>query len=411
MAPRNKRRIEFSKGHRILVAQRAGYRCSFPSCNRLTIGPGVQRHKPLCIGVASHIYSASPRGPRGSGGLTTDELSSPENAIWLCPDHATLIDKNDGREYPPETLHVYKMMHENRISLELRGLDSDPKWVKSIRVISSPLFVRNIKLDFARLTFISGLNSSGKTALCQWIASSVYPHYLERWSRIPDDRERVNIEVEYTNYGSHAVAVSFARNDRPNYRLDSNPTIVPTAPLKIIFPQGIRTVTYDDGPNDIQLIAKLMNLHSYNIRSLCEELNATKIGYFKQTYFEESGDTCVLLVRADAAYSKHPIPFRQLGDSTCGRFLMELGIIAAKNFSRTYPTVLILDSDFYRLDRLWADRYAELLASPEIGFQTIITLRPNQVDFKNIRWIGWNSFKLVGRPPNVTVRRSFRSTA
>ena len=409
MASRNSNRIEFSKATRTLIAQRAGYRCSFPSCDRLTVGPGIELRKPLCIGIAAHIYSSAPRGPRGSGGLTSNELRSPENGIWLCPYHAALIDKNEGIEYQSKDLHIYKIMHENRISLELRGLTGDPKWIKEVRVISSPIFVRNIKIELARLTFIVGLNVSGKTALCEWIASSVHPHYLERWSTVPEGRERVHIEVEFNNYGSHTVAVSFARQDRPDYCLDSDPTTIPTAPLRIIFPQNVPRVGYDTEPSDLDLIARLMNLHPYDIQSLCEELNDTTSGYFRETHIEESDDCCMLFVRQEISHSKHPIPFRLLGDSTCARFLMELGILAAKKSSEVFPTVLILDSDFYRLDRHWANRYVELLVSPEIGFQTIITIGPGGVDFEKIKWIGWNVFRLHGRPPRVTVRRGFRT--
>ena len=364
----------------------------------------------MCIGIASHIYSSAPKGPRGYGGLTSSELRSPENAIWLCPDHAALIDKNDGNEYPPEKLQIFKIMHENRISLELRDLDSEPKWVNEIRVVSSPLFLNNIKIDLARLTFIVGLNESGKTALCEWIAAAVQPHYLERWSRRREGRDRVSLEVEYHHYGIHTIAVSFSRSDRPEYYLDSDPTRISAAPMKIIFPQNIRIIGYDEESSDIDLIARLMNFHAYEIQSLCEELNESDLGYFRETYTEESEGCVMLFVKAEGSRSPDAIPFRMLGDSTCARFLMELGILAAKRFSRLYPTILILDSDFWRLDRHWANQYVELLASPEIGFQTIITVGPGRVEFDDIKWIGWNVFRLQGRPPSVSVHKGFHTT-
>ncbi|MXY69750.1 MAG: hypothetical protein F4Y47_14515 [Acidobacteriia bacterium] len=321
-----------------------------------------------------------------------------------------MIDKNDGNEYPPEKLQIFKIMHENRISLELRGLDSEPKWVKEVRVISSPLFVNNIKIDLARLTFIVGLNQSGKTALCEWIAAGVYPHYLERWSSLPKGRDRVSIEVEYHYYGLHTVAVSFMRKDRPEYYLDSDPTRIPTAPVKIIFPQNMRIVRYDEEPSDIDLIARLMNLHTYEIQSLVEELRQMDSGYFTETYTKESEGHVMLFVKEEGSRSSDAVLFRMLGDSTCARFLMELGILAAKRFSTLYPTILILDSDFWRLDLHWANRYVELLASPEIGFQTIITVGPGRVEFDDIKWIGWNVFRLHGTPPSVTVRKGFHTT-
>ena len=403
MASRHDNRIEFSKATKTLIAQRAGYRCSFPSCDRLTIGPGVEVSNPLCVGIAAHIHSAAPNGPRGFGGLTKDQLRAPTNGIWLCPTHAALIDKNEGIEYHSRDLYLYKVMHENRIAQELRGSSGAPKWIKEIRVISSPIFVRMSKIELERLTFIVGLNGSGKTALCEWIASSVNPHYLERWSTVLKGRDRPHIEVEFNHFGLHTATVYFARKDRPEYRLDSDTTLIPTAPLRIIFPRTMPSIGYDVEPNDISLIAGLMNLHPYEIRGLCEELNAARSGYFKETYLDDDDDTCMLFVREEKSNSKYPVPFRLLGDSTCARFLMELGILAGKKLSDRFPTILLLDPDFYRLDRNWANRYIELLVSPENGFQTIITIGPDRVDFEKIKWIGWNVFRLHGRPPNVTV--------
>jgi hypothetical protein len=37
------------------MAQRVGYLCSIPKCNRLTIGAHSEIHKALLIGVAAHI--------------------------------------------------------------------------------------------------------------------------------------------------------------------------------------------------------------------------------------------------------------------------------------------------------------------------------------------------------------------
>ena len=118
----------------------------------------------------------------------------------------------------------------------------------------------------------------------------------------------------------------------------------------------------------------------------------------------------MLFVKEKGSRSSNAIPFRVLGNSTCVRFLMELGVLAAKRFSTLYPTILILDSDFWRLDHHLANRYVELLASPEIGFQTIITVGPGRVEFDHIKWIGWNVFRLHGTPPSVTVRKGFHTT-
>ena len=85
-------RADFPAKVRVVIAQRAGYRCSIPTCSRLTIGPGDGPTQIAEIGVASHIYAASLGGPRGTGGLSFDQRRGVDNGIWLCADHAKLVD-------------------------------------------------------------------------------------------------------------------------------------------------------------------------------------------------------------------------------------------------------------------------------------------------------------------------------
>ncbi len=40
--------------------------------------------------------------------LTDDELAQPQNGIWLCGNHARVVDTNQGNRFPPELLLSYK---------------------------------------------------------------------------------------------------------------------------------------------------------------------------------------------------------------------------------------------------------------------------------------------------------------
>lgn len=101
------------------IAQRAGYRCSSPSCLRPTIGPDGGDNT-ASIGVAAHITAAAEGGPRYNQNLTTDERSAPENGIWLCQTCSRLIDV-DLISYPIEKLREWKTLAEMRAYLGLRG--------------------------------------------------------------------------------------------------------------------------------------------------------------------------------------------------------------------------------------------------------------------------------------------------
>ena len=52
-------RIEFSRQVKQRVAERNGFRCSFPRCDRTTIGPAESAVDSVSTGVACHIYSAA----------------------------------------------------------------------------------------------------------------------------------------------------------------------------------------------------------------------------------------------------------------------------------------------------------------------------------------------------------------
>src|SRR5260221_12538963 len=114
-------RIEFSPAVKRVVAERAGLRCSVPSCGQITTGPGAHENQVAHTGMACHIHSAAEAGPRGRGGLSDTELASEQNAIWCCYTHGKLIDTNDGGRFPPELLHRWRALHEARIDRERLG--------------------------------------------------------------------------------------------------------------------------------------------------------------------------------------------------------------------------------------------------------------------------------------------------
>lgn len=101
------------------IAQRAGYRCSCPSCLRPTIGPDGGDDT-ASIGVAAHITAAAEGGPRYDSGMTSEERSAPENGIWLCQTCSRLIDV-DVVSHSTEQLREWKTFAEMRAYLGLRG--------------------------------------------------------------------------------------------------------------------------------------------------------------------------------------------------------------------------------------------------------------------------------------------------
>ena len=59
----------------------------------------------------AHIVADSESGPRGNSPLKSEQRDRYENLILLCPNHHTLIDRDEDA-FPVELLHAYKSEHE-----------------------------------------------------------------------------------------------------------------------------------------------------------------------------------------------------------------------------------------------------------------------------------------------------------
>jgi hypothetical protein len=113
-----KNRDEFPKSTIRSLRERVNSRCSMPDCRVPTSAPSDEScDKVSSIGKAAHICAASPGGPRYKAEMTTQERKSINNAIWLCSNHADLID-TDVKTYPEELLKQWKAEAEGKTKLE-----------------------------------------------------------------------------------------------------------------------------------------------------------------------------------------------------------------------------------------------------------------------------------------------------
>jgi len=113
-------RDDFNLNTKNKLAQRAGGRCSFPGCDKLCWIAGTEPNKVSSIGIAAHIKAASPDGPRYDLNQTTEQRKDITNGIFLCQNHAKMID-DDEIKYPVEKLIEWKKKHENQILGEVSG--------------------------------------------------------------------------------------------------------------------------------------------------------------------------------------------------------------------------------------------------------------------------------------------------
>lgn len=107
-------RKDFKPSDKVVLAQRSGYICSYPTCESLTIAPNQESEsKTSSIGMACHIYAASEglNAKRTNTELSDAEVADISNGIWMCYTHGKLIDTDDER-FSPEMLFEWKRINE-----------------------------------------------------------------------------------------------------------------------------------------------------------------------------------------------------------------------------------------------------------------------------------------------------------
>jgi hypothetical protein len=101
------REDDFSAATKRILEERVGHVCSCPDCRAPTSGPRIEEDKSVKAGDAAHITAASPEGPRYDPSLTSAERRHYNNGIWLCVNHARIVDHDKSR-YTVEELHGWK---------------------------------------------------------------------------------------------------------------------------------------------------------------------------------------------------------------------------------------------------------------------------------------------------------------
>jgi hypothetical protein len=99
-----------------LVWIRAAGICSRPGCGRV-LHEEPQLLRPQRFGELAHNVGAQPDGPRGDSNRSAALAADPQNLILLCPTCHTLIDKNQGKDYPESLLRAWKQDHERNVRL------------------------------------------------------------------------------------------------------------------------------------------------------------------------------------------------------------------------------------------------------------------------------------------------------
>lgn len=98
------------------LAYNSAYICNYPKCNTLTVGPTASnKHLAKKIGEAAHMEGEASNSARHSS-ANQAMVQDISNGIWLCANCHTMIDKNNGIDFPLSELKMWKAEHETLIA-------------------------------------------------------------------------------------------------------------------------------------------------------------------------------------------------------------------------------------------------------------------------------------------------------
>lgn len=385
-------RIDFSTKTKQIIAGRAGYRCSFPGCNKILIGPGKNNDDIVCIGECAHIFSAANGGPRGKDYLTDEKIQSAENGIYLCRNHHKIIDSNSGNQYSTNMLLSYKSQHETFIARELGNYPQNINWISEIALEFNNVFKNEISIKLGKVTHIYGTNGSGKTCFCKCIYDAITQKSLYI-------NESYNVKFRFNNKSEKELEYQFNEDNIGIYNLDGIKYPLLPINLEIVFLKK-QIIFSNDNIKDIaevfnvpqDIILAILKLEYFEGLSISQlEIKTTrKKPYLTRKVFISNKNNS--LVKLDYCSS-----------SEIGRFLVDVGILLARYLSKKSTVLYVLENtNIYMLDDEYWNQLLHNLESNKNIFQTIL-LSPDEMP--KLEWNGWTIAKFCNTAPDTVIEQ------
>lgn len=395
-------RVEFQEKTKKLIAARAGYRCSIPTCHIGTLGPGSLPDQIASTGTAAHIYGASKKGPRGTGLLTEAELMGPQNGIWLCANHGRLIDTNQGEQYPPSLLQSYKALHEARIAREQGGIHLPFGWVQEITITRSPIMKPGQSLRLGKVTLIRGNNGTGKTAITNWLMGASDHLPLMPWLCDASSAQHLCCELTFFTPDQQVLRIE-GGSEGVHYFLNDKPSAVPPAIIR--FLRLRETTPNSDNHDDLSRLSDQLGVDKVLVGNVLSKLGSSTKGAVSAARLERTNGEVRLVL--DVRGTVKGLNFNQLSNGEKALVAIDIAIALAQSYATFWPTILIIDQG-HPLDHKLLQMYVDYLASPDHSFQTVMILPTNDI---GIKWTGWEVVEMTGKPPHVRLDQSLSDSA
>ena len=325
------------------------------------------------------------------------------NAIWLCPTHADLVDKNRGVKYPPSLLLGFKDAHEARIAREQGGQGDQFFWLERVFLRSGPIFTPNSRVDLGKLTVISGRNETGKSVLCKWIAGLSEPQLLERWV-VRQQEEGPDVSVTcLTPFGRQEQRARVRESGRVEYWMDELPVPLLPAPIRSLYLRESWSSHRDpDEVDDVGTIAERLGLTKGVVLNLVQMVDHAGDPAVRNLRVQDDGGKFRL--RCDVEGTARGLAFWQLSGSEQVTVMVRLAAAYANTLASASPTILLLDGGMVSLDAERGQSTAEFLTSNQQRFQSLVVLLSERPWPRP--WRGWEFVRLVGECGSIRIEQA-----
>lgn len=181
-----------------------------------------------------------------------------------------------------------------------------------------------------------------------------------------------------------------------NVTLKINGAPVPTNPFKvnIIAPKRVS----GRGGDDLAWLANVFKVDIAGVQAVFDEIHRFPHAKVRNVRAIEEGSKRRIHFESDRV--PHSRPLSGMSGGEVEMLLIEFAVAIARLCGRYAPTLLILDGFFYSYGDVWFDRYRHHFLAPENPFQTVLVAPFWSLDFKNIRWNGWQLILTTGSPPH-----------
>ncbi|MFD3945175.1 AAA family ATPase [Streptomyces sp. NPDC058579] len=328
-------------------------------------------------GTAAHIYAAASGGPRGTGGLTQEQLSAIGNGIWLCAKCGRLVDTNEGNAYPASLLRSWRDLHEYRTRLEQGGYGRPAGWVQAIE-IHEHFVIRPGAMRLSRGNLLGGMNATGKTQLLQLLRSMTAPQPLM------DGSKKLSCTISWFDPDRRTAKVGVVGRSL-EYEIDGKRVPLPPHPYRVLDVHPSWPRPHQPG---MGWLADFLGVDEWTAGNVVSGMPEVMPDVFSHVLVTGDDIEVTYVEREEqepASWRWMLFPFRALA-------------VLAELQARAEPTILVLDDPFDHLHPLAVREVMNVFDSPALSFQTIIATHSPQA----FAWAkrGWTATLLMPDGPH-----------